>query len=192
MTSMTVNKLSFLKKASIITIGLAVAVFGVFTVYAASQVSREYHLKGAFLRYVAQFVEWPADSIPESAVNICVYGEIPALKGINSINGRIVNDRSIVIRTIPKYDIAKKECQILYISKYAKDDLDALIADMKGLPVLTFGDMDGFAEKGGAMNFHVVNNRMANVINQQTINDSKLKISPRMLKLVTVVPNIDG
>jgi len=51
--------------------------------------------------------------------------------------------------------------------------------------------MEGFAELGGSMNFYVVNNRMAMMINQETVKESKLSIHPRMLRLVTVVPDVD-
>lgn len=60
---------------------------------------------------------------------------------------------------------------------------------MKSLPIVTFGDKAGLAEKGGSMNFYVTNNRMGIMLNQDTVTDNQLKINPRMLKLVTVFPN---
>lgn len=157
-----------------------------------SDISREYHLKAAFLRYVAEFVQWPKDAISDSAVTICVYGDIPSLDGLNSINGKVVNNRSIVIRTIPNVDIAKNEnkaCQMLYVGDSKKPTLESIINEMKNLPVLTFGDKAGLAEKGGTMNFYVSNNRMGIMINQETVTQNKLEINPRMLKLVTVFPD---
>lgn len=157
-----------------------------------SDITREYYLKAAFLRYVVEFVQWPKNAIPETAVNICVYGEIPSLEGLNSINGKVVNNRSIVIRTIPTLAIAqsgKQECQMLYIGKTENNKLNSIIQDMKDLPVLTFGDQAGLAEKGGTMNFYITNNRMGIMINQETVSQNKLQINPRMLKLVTVFPD---
>lgn len=156
-----------------------------------SDISREYYLKAAFLRYVAEFVQWPKDSISDSAVTICVYGEIPSLEGLNSINGKVVNNRSVVIRTIPNVDIAKNEkqaCQMLYMGEFKKPSLDSIIEQMKSLPIITFGDKAGLAEKGGSMNFYVANNRMGIMVNQETVAQNKLQISPRMLKLVTLFP----
>ena len=155
-------------------------------------ISREYHLKAAFLRYVVEFVEWPKDAISESAVTICVYGGIPSLDGLNSINGKIVNNRTILIRPIPKLEIIKNEkqaCQMLYLGEVKAPSLEAIVTEMKNLPVLTFGDKAGLAEKGGSMNFYVANNRMGIMINQETVADNQLKINPRMLKLVTVFPD---
>jgi len=156
-----------------------------------SDIVREYYLKAAFLRYVVEFVQWPKDTIPDTAVTICVYGDIPALEGLNSINGKIVHDRSIVIRTIPNIKIAQssKECQMLYLGESKKPSLESIVQEMKNLPVLTFGDKAGLAEKGGTMNFYVSNNRMGIMINQETVAKNKLEINPRMLKLVTVFPD---
>ena len=76
-----------------------------------------------------EFVTWPPDAIPDTAANVCVYGDIPSLEGLNSINGKIVNNRSIVIRTIPDVNIAKNDrlaCQILYMGAASKPSLDLL------------------------------------------------------------------
>ena len=159
----------------------------------AENLYREYRLKAAFLRYAVEFVEWPPEAIPESAINICIYGDIPSLEGINAINGKIVNNRSIVIRTIQKLDIVKsgkQECQILYLGDTKGAKLSSIIQEMKNLPVLTFGDKEGLAEKGGGMNFYSVNKRLGIMINQETIAKNKLNINPRMLKLVTIIPHL--
>lgn len=154
-------------------------------------ISREYYLKAAFLRYVVEFVTWPQGAISDSAVNICVYGDIPSLEGLNSINGKVVNNRSIVIRTIPNIQIAKSDklaCQMLYLGATKTPTLESVIQEMKSLPIITFGDQAGLAEKGGTMNFYVSNNKMGIMINQETVAQNKLEINPRMLRLVTIFP----
>lgn len=158
---------------------------------AASDTSREYHLKAAFLRYVAKFVTWPENSLPDDIINICLYGEVPSMKGLNSINGREVEGRSLLVRPIKTLDDAEQQCQILFVTESAYSQSKTIIDNFKAKPVLTFGDLEGFAEQGGAMNFYVVNNRMAIMINQETVAESKLSIHPRMMKLVTIVPDID-
>ncbi len=156
----------------------------------ASDTSREYHLKAAFLRYVAKFVTWPEQSLPDDVINVCLYGETPSMKGLNSINGRTIEERSILVRPIKSLEDAKTQCQILFVNKSEQENAKTIIGDLAGLPVLTFGDMEGFAENGGAMNFYIVNNRMAIMINQETVASSKLAIHPRMLRLVTIVPQL--
>lgn len=187
---MVLNKLK--KPLSILALVSSVLIITV-TVFAKtdSDVSREYHLKAAFLRYVAMFVTWPTEATSQTANNICLLGDVPDLEGMNSINGRMVNDKPIVVRPVASLDVAKKDCQILFISRSEEKNLGNIIEQTKGLPILTFGDMEGFAESGGDMNFYIVNNRMAIMINQESVAASKLTIAPRMLRLVTIVPNVD-
>lgn len=171
-------------------LALASLVVCTVTVFATTEAdtSREYHLKAAFLRYVAKFVTWPEGATSEDAINICIYGEVPSLKGLNSINGRMIDDKPILVRPISNLDSAKSGCQILYIMKSEEDKEKAIINEFKGLPILTFSDLDTFAQNGGGMNFYIANNRMAIMINQRTVSQAKLGIHPRMLRLVTIVP----
>lgn len=153
--------------------------------------SREYHLKAAFLRYVARFVEWPESSLPESAINICVLGQVTSFQGLNSINGKPAGDRAIAVSKITKVEEAFDRCQILFVTKTEQDNVKSIIAAIQNKPILGFGDMDGFAEMGGAMNFYIVNNRLAIMTNLPAVEHAGLKINPRMLRLVTIIPPID-
>lgn len=156
-----------------------------------SDIHREYYLKGAFLRYVSRMLVWPEENTNEFDINVCVYGDIDSKKGLNSLNGRVVESKIITVRYLQDYKIAlePKACQFLFVSKYKDNEYDQIISDLKGKPVLTFGDGEGFADKGGGMNFYIVNNRMAIMINTMTAHESGIMISPRMLRLVTVIPN---
>jgi hypothetical protein len=153
-------------------------------------ISREYHLKAAFLRYIAQFVSWPKGAEPDTEINICLYGHVPSIAALNSINGKIVNDRPLLIRPILNLQRDAKLCQILYVLGNTKESMKAIITTTQNEPILTIGDMDGFAEAGGSMNFYIVNNRMALTINQEAVAKAHLLLQPRLLKLVTIVPNV--
>lgn len=153
--------------------------------------SREYHLKAAFLRYVAKFVEWPISTLPESTITICILGLVPSYEALNSLNGKDANTRSIVVTKIIDLNEAKVgQCQILFVSKTEEDNIKQIVDHTKDQPILTFGDMENFAQKGGNMNFYIANNRLAIMINPPTVEKSQLKISPRMLRLVTIVPPV--
>jgi len=152
--------------------------------------SREYHLKGAFLRYVAQYVEWPPEVFQESKIHICVLGLLPYYQGINSINGKVVNNHAIQISRIKTIDEAKNHCQIVFVAKTEEDSLKDIIKTTSGLPILLFGDMEGFAQDGGSMNFYIANNRLAIMTNLKAVEKAQLKISPEMMRLVTVVPEV--
>lgn len=179
-------------------LGKLVVTFSLFAMlanasHATSQTSREYHLKAAFLRYVVKFVDWPKEATPETTMNICLLGKVPHFKGINSINGKIVNEKELVIRRVESVDKALENnaCQLLYVQKSETNKMADIIEQTKGKPILTFGDMDDFAKTGGNMNFYIMNNRLAIMISPPQVEESGLTIHPRMLRLVTVVPPID-
>lgn len=153
--------------------------------------SREFHLKAAFLRYVAKFVEWPESSLPESTINICVLGQVTSFQGLNSINNKTVGDRILSVSKITKVEEAFDHCQILFVAKTEQDKVPSIIDAIRNKPILGFGDMDGFAEAGGAMNFYIVNNRLAIMTNLPAVQKAGLKVNPRMLRLVTIIPAID-
>lgn len=153
---------------------------------------REYHLKAAFLRYVAKFVEWPDEVLPPGTINLCVLGLVPSFEALNSINGKIVNDRAIAITKIPNLTGAKsQQCQILFVTKTEEDKVNDVIKATQNESILSYGDMENFAQAGGCMNFYILNNRLAIMINPPAVAKAKLKIDPRMLRLVTVVPPAD-
>lgn len=156
-----------------------------------SPLSREYHLKAAFLRYVAKFVEWPASALPAGSINICILGLVPSFDALNSINGKDANNRTINVTKITEVNEARGHCQILFVTKTEEENSKKIIDALQNQPILSFGDMDHFAEKGGNMNFYILNNRLAIMINPPAVEKAKLKISERMLKVVTVVPPVD-
>lgn len=153
--------------------------------------AREYHLKAAFLRYVAKFVEWPDDAIVDKKLNICIIGNVPYYKALNSIHGKVVNALELNVFKVADTDATiEKNCQLLFVAKTEEENTASIINAIQNKPILSFGDMDNFAENGGDMNFYIVNNRLAIMINPPAIEKASLTISPRMMRLVTVLPPI--
>ena len=155
------------------------------------QVAREYYLKAAFLRYVVKYVDWPESTLPDLSYNLCVLGDVPSFKGINSINGKQVKDRTIIVQPINTAEQAKQNCQVLLVAPDKAKEMAPIIQDLKDSKVLTFGDFDNFAKNGGDMNFFIMNNRMAIMINPPAVYEKGLKISDKMLRLVSIVPQLD-
>lgn len=156
---------------------------------AVPQSIREYQLKGAFLRYVAKYVGFPASSFEGNTINLCVLGQVPYFEGIESINGKVVNDRAIQVSKVLSADDAKSShCQIVFVARTETDNMAAIIAAFEGSPILGFGDIETFAQAGGEMNFYIANNHLAIMTNMPAVEAAKLTIDPQMLKLVTFVP----
>lgn len=151
---------------------------------------RESYLKGAFLRYAARLVQWPKEAIPGNEFTICVLGQVDYYKGLESIDNKSAEDYILKLKKIQSLSEANQNCQILYVTNTEKDNQDKIIKALRKKPILGFSDIEDFAKHGGAMNFYEVNNRLAIQVNTIALNESNLKINPRMLKLVTIVPDL--
>jgi hypothetical protein len=61
------------------------------------------------------------------------------------------------------------------------------IQAVRGLPILTVGDMPGFAKSGGIINLVLEDNRMRFEVNVKAAKDADLNISSRLLALARIV-----
>ena len=62
-----------------------------------------------------------------------------------------------------------------------------IIASLQGASVLTVGDLDGFLDEGGMIQFLTENDRVRFAINANAAGRAKLKISSKLLSLARVV-----
>jgi hypothetical protein len=135
-------------------------------------------------------VIWPTTALTGNTINLCVLGQVPVFEGIESINGKVVNDRAIQVSKVLSIEDAKaSHCQIVFVAKTETDNVKNIISSIDQIPILGFGDMETYAQSGGTMNFYIANNHLAIMTNMPAVEKAKLSIDPQMLKLVTFVPH---
>jgi len=154
----------------------------------AAQVSREYEIKAAFLYKFTQFVEWPAEAIPaaSSTINICVLGEDPFGRTLESIMDKIVGGRKLTIRRLTQLE-GGPSCHVLFISSSERKRMKEVVTSLGTSSVLTVGDMDRFAELGGMINLVTEQNRVRFDINVEAAEHARLKLDSRLLNLARVI-----
>jgi len=74
-------------------------------------------------------------------------------------------------------------CHILFISNSEKGRLPQIIKQLSGSSVLTVGEMPGFTETGGMINFVLEGTKIRFQINNDAANSAGLKISSKLLNL---------
>jgi hypothetical protein len=79
------------------------------------------------------------------------------------------------------------ECQLLFVSSSEKNRLSEIIGAVKGRPVLTVGELEGFTQRGGIVRFLIESNNVRFEINPDVAERMGLKISSRLLNLAKVV-----
>jgi hypothetical protein len=80
-----------------------------------------------------------------------------------------------------------RDAQIVFVSNSENKDLAAILKALDKPGLLTVGDVDGFAEQGGAINFTVQSRRVRFEINPTQAEQAHLKMSSQLLKLATLV-----
>jgi hypothetical protein len=153
---------------------------------AGAQSATEYEIKAAFLYRFASFVEWPPEE-SEAPVTICIAGDNPfggALERV--LHGKTLNGREFIVRALngggPPGD-----CRILFVSQSERKRLKPVLERYHGRRVLTVGDVPGFCETGGVVNFEVVNDRVQFEINPDAAGRAGLQLSSRLLSLARIV-----
>lgn len=142
----------------------------------------EYQVKAAFLKNLTRFVERPGGG---QAWTICVVGEDPFGAALDAIAGDAGGGISIAVRRVRGAPPA--DCAIVFVSGSEADRLPAVLGAVKGAPVLTVGDTDGFAGRGVILNFFLEESRVKFEVNVDAARRAQLKISSRLLGLARVV-----
>jgi hypothetical protein len=172
-------------------IGLTVACLGV--PLRAAQ-APEYQLKAVFLYQFAQFVEWPSQafSAVEAPFSVCVLGNDPFSTLLDeTVDGETVKGRHLAVRRYRKVEDLK-DCNILFITQSEMATLESTLDALKGRPILTVGDADSFAKRGGAIEFFTASNKLKLRINPEAAKAADLTISSKLLRLADIVPAARG
>jgi hypothetical protein len=176
------------EKIAVGVVLVAMLISGGAPSFARGDPAPEYAVKAAFLFNFAKFVEWPADAFagPASPIVIWVLGEDPFGDALNSVKGKTVNGRPIVIRYAANLGEVER-CHLLFVSASEKTNLPNILLNTKSWSILTVGDMHGFAQDGGIINMVKEESRVGIEINLEAAQRSRLKISSKLLGLAKIV-----
>lgn len=170
-------------------IGTLVAALTLALLAPAVQAStaREYAVKAAYLFKFMNLVEWPEEQKIDSFV-IGVVGPGPFGPSLDDLDGKLVRGKPVRLMTYPNITApAPTEQMILFIDRKNDDKLDTIVRDLKDRSVLTVGEGPKFAERGGCINLVTIKNRVRFRINVDAVRRAKLKISPRLVKVASVL-----
>ena len=151
--------------------------------------SREYQVKAVFLFNFAQFVEWPTNAFPEAQTPfvIGVLGEDPFGAYLDeTVRGEKVNNRSLVVERYRRAEEIKT-CHVLFISRSEVNRLAEILANLKGRNILTVGDAESFAQRGGMIRFVTEKNKLRLKVNLEAAKAANLTISSKLLRSAEIV-----
>ncbi len=150
----------------------------------AGQPSTEYRIKAAFLYNFTSFVTWPEEFSGKTGFTLCVFGNDPLGNLLDKLAGKSVKNTQLVVRRLQSLALLD-ECQLVFISEMSSDQLDPALALLHELPVLTVSDTRGFTERGGIIEFRIIENKVRFDINNNAAESAGLNISSKLLSLAT-------
>ena len=156
---------------------------------AASEPHAETEVKAVYIYNFASFVSWPRQSSGEaqSRFQICALGDNPVTELLGQvIEGEKINGRPMRFRSVASSADAT-DCQILFLATSDKQLIAQALGAVQTLPVLTVGEQPGFAHRGGHIELSLRGNRIHPIINRQSVDRSKLRISAKLYRLATVL-----
>ncbi len=133
-----------------------------------------------------KYVQWP-DHAGSGEFVIGVVGNTEMYNTLNSwYGGKPRGAKTIVIK---KFNSAADvtDCQVVYIDKAKSGEFAAVNDKVKGKGTLVITDKNGLGEKGSAINFKTVDNKMKFELNQKVIEASNLKVSGSLTSMAILI-----
>lgn len=147
----------------------------------------EYLIKAILLGRFPQFVTWPAGSLRKDGFFLCTIGSNPFGDKLNSAyRKRRILDKPVIIQTLSDVDEVD-QCNVLFIGRLAKNELDRLFLQLVYKPILTVADTRGYAKQGVMLNFYVKDRKIRFEINMHSLAAAELKMSYTVLRLGKII-----
>lgn len=167
----------------------ALAGLALLVTHPASGGPSEHAVKAAFVFNFANFVEWPPEALNGQAgvFPVCVSRAASELNGaLLALDGKAVQGRTMQIRRYSRNDDIRA-CLIIVV-----DDIETLQSvefrrRLAGAPVLTVGEVEGFAESGGMIGLFVADSRVQFEVNASAFQRTQLRASSHLMRLGRVV-----
>ena len=155
---------------------------------AAGQRPSEYQVKAAFLYNFPNFIEWPAETVPDTAttLTIGILGDDPFGKAFEPFAEKTIKGRQVAVRRSNRLQ-ELPVCQILFICDSEKKYLPQILEHLQGRSVLTVGETEGFGQAGVIVNFILQDNKVRFEVNLAAAEGAGLKFSAKLLKLALIV-----
>jgi hypothetical protein len=133
-----------------------------------------------------RYVQWPDNDAAGEFV-IGVVGNTEVYKTLTTwYAGKPRGAKTYVIKKFDSSaDVAN--CQVLFIDKSKSGEFEAINNKLKGKGTLVITDRNGLGEKGSAINFKTVDNKLKFELNQKAIETSNLKVAGALSSMAILI-----
>lgn len=153
----------------------------------------EYEVKANYLFNFGRFVEWPARTnggVTKFVILIADDGKVFPLISA-TLAGKTVQGKPVEARRLNAVEDVK-QCDILFVARSAEKRVEELLKAAGKAPVLTIGEMGGFATRGGCINFVHKGETIRFEVNLEVTEQAGLKISSKIAAMAIIVRRPGG
>ena len=182
--------------ASLATIAASLGLAGLLASQASTPtgtvargISLEYQVKAAYLLNFTRYVDWPSESYgaPGAPLTVCVLGRDPFGEILDAtMQGKTTHGRPVSVRRIQSSGGASG-CHLVFVSQETWQNQRQLLEGLETKGILTVGETDEFAQRGGVIGFVIQEETVRFVVNTDARDRAGLRISSRMLSLAAAV-----
>lgn len=151
---------------------------------------REYQFKAGYLFNFARLIEWPTDSVPKtnSTIVIGLLEDDPATATLQkALESKVANGHPLKVILLPNAR-SLTNCQLFFFSRSAKIDAGEIIKQSKGASIVTVGEIENFARRGGTINLiRKSDDTLRFEVNLAAAEAANIKISSKMAGMATIV-----
>ena len=149
--------------------------------------AEENALKAALVYKLAQFVDWPESSGRAERFAFCILGEDAFDGALDRLQGRVLDDRPVVVRHFRQSEAVSPDCRVLFFGPDKQPFEREILERLADRPMLTLGEGDAFAENGGMIQLRRDGRKFAFVINPARARRAGLTIAAPLLAMSTIV-----
>ena len=149
----------------------------------------ESQIKAGFIFNFLRFVEWPPKAFGTSStpITVCVVGDSPITALLNeAVAGKTVEGRAVAVKHLQPAD-ESHGCHLVFVSAAEAHHSSRMLDSLKGASVLTVGEVAGFSQSGGILNFSTQDNRVKLELNLDAAAHANLKISAKLIAVSRLV-----
>jgi hypothetical protein len=143
-------------------------------------------VQAAYLYNFGKFVRWPGN-LDQRPMLVCVAGEDPFAETLKKlVAGEKIDGRPLEVRDVDRAD-AVGDCSILFIGAQQHDHEGSFLAAVAARPILTVGDSPDFLERGGMIQFVLIEDHVRFEVNLDECNRHGVGLSSELLKVAAAV-----
>lgn len=115
-------------------------------------------------------------------------GKEPIRDELKPLGQRKIKGKPINIR-YPDTALDTVGCNILYIAKTERHQLETILKRSHKKPILTVSSIPHFTENGGIIGFVIINDKVRLEINRAPTRHNNIKLSAKLLEVANVIRN---